>query len=46
MNTEWLKNYKGETIVVDNNILTDFIMISQLETSVKSMISKFPAFLE
>ena len=46
MNTEWLKNYKGETIVGDNNILTDFIMISQLETSVKSMILKLPSLLE
>jgi hypothetical protein len=24
MNTERLKNYKGETIVVDNNILEDY----------------------
>jgi predicted nucleic acid-binding protein len=28
MNTERLKNYKGETIVVDNNILTDFMEIT------------------
>ena len=28
MNTERLKNLKGETIVVDNNILTDFMEIT------------------
>lgn len=28
MNTERLKNFKGETIVVDNNILTDFMEIT------------------
>lgn len=28
MNTEQLREYKGETVVVDNNILTDFMEIN------------------
>jgi len=28
MNTEQLRGYKGETVVVDNNILTDFMEIN------------------
>ncbi len=30
MNTEQLKGYKGETIVVDNNILVDLMEITIL----------------
>ena len=41
MNTEQLKDFKGETIVVDNNILTDFMEITMaLEYDYLSILNK------